>query len=93
MCFKDRNFSMGILEGVRGMEAMARGLQLPKPEAPWWFLPLLIGAGIFVILLVYNLFKSGKTGWAWAVICIGVAGCMGLVARGSILSCTWRCNV
>jgi len=66
--FKKGEFSLGILEGVRGMEAMARGLQLPKPKPPWWFYPVLIGGAILIVLLVYNLFKSGKKGWAWAVI-------------------------
>jgi len=66
--FKERNFSLGILEGVRGMEAMARGLQLPKPEQPWWVLPLFIAAVIGVILLIINLFKTGRSGWAWALI-------------------------
>jgi len=66
--FKKGEFSLGILEGVRGMEAMARGLQLPKPKPPWWFYPVLIGGAILIVLLVYNLFKSGRKGWAWAVI-------------------------
>lgn len=66
--FKERNFSLGILEGVRGMEAMARGLQLPKPEQPWWVLPLFIAAVIGVVLLIINLFKTGRSGWAWALI-------------------------
>ncbi len=50
------------------MEAMARGLQLPKPEQPWWVLPLFIAAVIGVILLIINLFKTGRSGWAWALI-------------------------
>ena len=66
--FKERNFSLGILEGVRGMEAMARGLQLPKPEQPWWVLPLFIAGVIGVVLLIINLFKTGRSGWAWALI-------------------------
>jgi uncharacterized protein len=66
--FKSGEFSTGILEGVRGLDAVARGLALPKPEQPWWLLPLFIASIIGIIALVYNLFKTGKTGWAWAVI-------------------------
>jgi uncharacterized protein len=29
---------------------------------------------IFLVVLIYNLFKSGRTGWAWAlIIFLGVA--------------------
>ena len=71
--FKERNFSLGILEGVRGMEALARGLQLPKPEQKWWVLPLFLLCVVGVILLIINLFKTGRSGWAWALIAfIGV---------------------
>lgn len=66
--FKERKLSLGILEGVRGMEAMARGLQLPRPKQPWWVLPLFIAAVIGVVLLIINLFKTGRSGWAWALI-------------------------
>ena len=66
--FKRGDFSTGITDGVRGMDAMARGLQLPKPTAPWWFLPAIIGSAIFLGLVIYNLFKTGRSGWAWALI-------------------------
>ena len=66
--FKRGDFSTGISDGVRGLDAMARGLQLPRPTAPWWFWPVLIGGAIFLGALIYNLFKSGKSGWAWALI-------------------------
>jgi len=72
--FREGNFSKGILEGVRGMDAMARGLALPKTKAPWWFIPAVIAGAIFLGLLIYNLFKTGRKGWAWAlIIAIGVA--------------------
>ena len=72
--FREGNFSNGILEGVRGMNAMARGLALPKPKAPWWLLPAVIVGAFFLGLLIYNLFKTGRKGWAWAlIIAIGVA--------------------
>jgi uncharacterized protein len=72
--FREGNSSKGILEGVRGMNAMARGLALPKPKAPWWLLPAVIVGAFFLGLLIYNLFKTGRKGWAWAlIIAIGVA--------------------
>jgi uncharacterized protein len=66
--FKRGDFATGIADGVRGLDAMARGLELPKPKAPWWFWPALIGGLVLVILMIINLFKSGRSGWAWAVI-------------------------
>ncbi len=66
--FKREDYSTGIADGVRGLDAMARGLQLPKPTPPWWFWPALIGGAILFAALIYNLFKSGKSGWAWALI-------------------------
>jgi uncharacterized protein len=66
--FRRGEYSTGIGDGVRGLDAMARGLQLPRPTAPWWFWPVLIGGAIFLGALIYNLFKSGKSGWAWALI-------------------------
>lgn len=66
--FKRGDFSGGITDGVRGLNAMARGLELPKPKTPWWFWPALIGGFILVVFMIINLFKSGRTGWAWALI-------------------------
>ena len=66
--FRRGDYPTGITDGVRGMDAMARGLQLPKATAPWWFLPAIIGGAIFLGLLIYNLFKTGRSGWAWALI-------------------------
>ncbi len=66
--FKRGEFSKGIAEGVKGMDAMARGLALPKPKQPWWILPLMAIVAIGLVLLIINLFKTGRSGWAWAVI-------------------------
>lgn len=66
--FKRGDYSGGITDGVRGLNAMARGLELPKPKTPWWFWPVLIGGFILVVFIIINLFKSGRTGWAWALI-------------------------
>lgn len=71
--FKNANFSLGILDGVRGLDAMARGLALPKPTTPWWYFPLLIISIIGLVMLIINLFKTGRSGWAWAlIVAIGV---------------------
>ncbi len=66
--FRNNDYAKGIVQGVKGMDAMARGLALPKPEAPWWFLPVVLISGIGLIALIFNLFKNGRTGWAWALI-------------------------
>ena len=66
--FKRADFATGIEDGVRGLDAMARGLELPKPTSPWWVLPLLIGGFVLVVLLIINLFKTGRSGWAWALL-------------------------
>lgn len=66
--FKRGDYVTGITDGVRGMDAMARGLQLPKPTPPWWFWPAVIVGGIGLVLMIINLFKTGRSGWAWALI-------------------------
>lgn len=66
--FKRDAYSLGILDGVRGLDAMARGLALPKPTTPWWVVPALIVGAILLIVLIVNLFRSGRSGWAWALI-------------------------
>ncbi len=68
--FKKDEYSSGIASGVKGLDAMARGLSLPKPEAPWWFLPAIIVSIIVFIALIINLFKTGRSGWAWALIAL-----------------------
>ena len=47
---------------------MARGLALPKATAPWWFIPAFILGAILLVMLIINLFKTGRSGWAWALI-------------------------
>lgn len=68
--FKNGNFSLGILDGVRGLDAMARGLDLPKPTAPWWIIPAFVLGSIGLVMLIINLFKTGRSGWAWALIAL-----------------------
>lgn len=66
--FKRQDFTTGISDGVRGLDALARGLALPKPKSPWWFWPVVIGSLILVIAVIINLFKSGRSGWGWALL-------------------------
>jgi uncharacterized protein len=68
--FKEEKFSEGILAGVRGMDAVARGLALPRPAQPWWILPLVLGALGLAGAAVISLFKSGRKGWGWALIAL-----------------------
>lgn len=68
--FKRGDYALGISNGVEGMDALARGLELPEPESPWWVVPAMIVGVIFFVLLIINLFKSGRSGWAWALIAV-----------------------
>jgi len=68
--FKEGNYSEGILAGVRGMDAMARGLALPKPKQPWWTIPLILAVLGLIIAVIVSLFKNGQKGWGWALIAL-----------------------
>ena len=68
--FKKGQFSEGILAGVRGLDAMARGLGLPPPATNWGFIIGIVVFFIVGIAVAISLFKSGRTGWAWAVIAL-----------------------
>lgn len=71
--FKEERFSEGIVEGVRGMDGMARGLALPSPNYPWWFLPALATLAFFALCLSISLFKSGKNGAGWLALMIAIS--------------------
>lgn len=66
--FKRGDYGTGIRDGVRGLDAMARGLGLPPPTRPAWFWPAVIGGAVLIVLMLFSLFKSGRSGWAWALI-------------------------
>lgn len=66
--FRQGRFSEGILAGVRAMDAMARGLQLPMAKAPWWTLPLFFVLLALAIGAIISLFRSGRRGWGWALL-------------------------
>lgn len=66
--FKRGDYSIGIADGVRGLDAMVRGMNLPKPTAPWWYWPAVILGAIGIVAAIVNLFRTGHKGWAWALI-------------------------
>jgi uncharacterized protein len=80
--FRAGRFPEGVLAGVRGLDAMARGLAIPSAPTPWYLFPLLVG--IFAVggALVWSLFKSGNKGWAWAVLAALVALLLFLLRSG-----------
>jgi uncharacterized protein len=65
--FKNRDYSRGILLGAQALDSTARGLDLPNnmKQIPMWAV-ILIALGM--VALIVSLFKSGKKGWAWALI-------------------------
>jgi uncharacterized protein len=70
--FRRGQMSQGILDGVRGFDAMGRGLPLPTPPLPWWLIPAIAGGGLVLIGGIVSLGRSGRRGWAWAI--AGFAG-------------------
>jgi uncharacterized protein len=66
--FRHDRYTEGILAGVRGLEAMARGLPIPGRPAPWYALPLVAGVVVGTTALAFSLLNSGRRGWAWVVL-------------------------
>lgn len=78
--FRRAEFSPGIVAGVRGFDAMARGLALPTGEPwwklpaltatesdrPWWTLPALAAGAVLLVVGLVSLVRSGRKSWAWA---------------------------
>jgi len=83
--FRQGNYAEGILAGVRGMDAMARGLALPKPKAPWWVLPAFVLFVAVVVGVIISLFKSGRKGWGWALL-IGLGALLFFLLRAAASS-------
>jgi len=81
--FKREAPEVGISDGVRGLDAMARGLALPKATPPAWLLPAMIGGIILFIFIIINLFKTGRKGWAWALLA-GLAVILFFIIRHAI---------
>jgi uncharacterized protein len=71
--FRNDQYASGILAGVEGLNAMARGLDIPRPEWPAWAWPALIIGAIALVGIIISLFLSGRKGLAWAlIVTIGV---------------------
>jgi len=66
--FKKGQYSRGIVDGVRGLDAMARDLQLPKPKGSWWRLLVFVGLFVLGVGVAISLIKSGRKGWGWALL-------------------------
>lgn len=63
--FKRGDYPAGVKGGVSGLEAMANGLEPPKPPIPlkmWLLFAALVGLGIFTVV---SLVRRGSSGWAW----------------------------
>ncbi len=83
--FRNGKYAEGILAGVRGLDAMARGLALPKPKAPWWVLPAFVLFVAVVVGVIVSLFKSGRKGWGWALL-IGLGALLFFLLRAAASS-------
>jgi uncharacterized protein len=70
--FRRGEMSRGILDGVRGFDAMGRGLALPMPPLPWWLIPAVAAGALALIGGIISLGRSGRRGWAWAI--AGIVG-------------------
>lgn len=66
--FKEEEFSRGILDGVRGMDAMARGESIPGPRRPGWWWPLWIGLAGLVVAVGASLKMQGVDGIGYLVL-------------------------
>jgi uncharacterized protein len=66
--FRDGRHAEGVLAGVRGMDAMARGLELPSPRRPLWLMPAMFAVFAGVSAMTFSLMNSGRRGWAFALI-------------------------
>ncbi len=66
--FRKGMYSNGILDGVRGMDAMARGLSLPRSTlSPLQIIVPILLVGLIIFVAV-SLIRSGRKGWGWALL-------------------------
>jgi uncharacterized protein len=62
--FKHGDFATGIADGVRGLDAMARGLPPPTANTPGWAGPALVGGLVLLVIMIIKLARRGRFGWA-----------------------------
>ncbi|MCA8918688.1 MAG: TPM domain-containing protein [Planctomycetes bacterium] len=63
--FKQEKFSEGIVKGVEGLDAIARGLEVPqRPTPAWVYVVIVVGIGLMIFTVV-SLIRRGSSGWAW----------------------------
>jgi uncharacterized protein len=78
--FKKDEYSAGIVAGVRGLDAMARGLALPSPYYPPEVVATWLATGVLTLGMGISLVRSGRSGWGWGAIAMA-AGILGLLGR------------
>lgn len=82
--FKRGNYSEGILQGVRALDTMARGLPVKTPQ-PWWKPWVALGLLFLGVGVAISLIRSGNKGWGWALLAVIFAIVVGVLisaARG-----------
>lgn len=71
--FKRGAFGAGLVDAAYALDSLARGLGLPRTRIdPITYAPLALLGGVALIMLIVNLFRSGRKGWAWFL--IGIVG-------------------
>ena len=71
--FKRGAYGAGLVDAAYALDGVARGLGLPQVQFdPLLYAPLALIGGIVLILLIVNLFRSGRKGWAWFL--LGIVG-------------------
>lgn len=63
--FKRGEFSAGILRGVKALDKLARGEDLPRAPINWWAVAAIAAFIGLVVFTVVSLIRKGASGWAW----------------------------
>ena len=70
--FRFLRYGTGIVAGVRSLDLVARGLELPpKPppppgsSSPWYTSPWILGLLLFVVGSLISIQQGGRTSWGW----------------------------
>src|SRR5215831_16091101 len=93
--FRRGDLSQGILNAVRGFDAMGRGKRLPGESAfgwlvpaalapadqPWWYVPAILAGIALLIAGIISLARSGRKGLAWAI-----AGFFGVILLSRVIA-------